>query len=71
MSSKYLFIDDKFEVVLEYLESLGFHRTTIEKADFIWTNLKNIKFDDSLNEKIVNHFKGSQHFSNKVLSNFH
>lgn len=67
------FTDDKFDEVIHVLETRGWQRVDdVSEANLVWTNLKNVDFNnDHLHEVIVNHFKGSQHLSNKAFLTYH
>ena len=76
--SLYYYVDDKFDVVLKELESLGknWQRTTDMKkcTSLLWTNLRNVVWEDvstSDPDLIVSHLRGSQHFSNKSFLAYH
>eukprot|EP01031_Cornospumella_fuschlensis_P028893 gene28893-34867_t len=91
MASKYLFYtEDKYDVVIEALEELGWQRSfSQEQATVVWTNLKSqsakrtsLSTDFGGNDSdsnagrepgdvLVNHFIGSQHFSNKAYLIYH
>lgn len=85
-AKKYFVVDEKFQEVITQLSDRNWcekrfvHNdacieddpidTTMESL--IWTNLKNIKFDQPfINEMWVNHFKGAQHLSNKAFLAYH
>lgn len=63
------YADEKYYAVREALLHLGW--TMVEDAtqpcDLLWTNLKAISQDERLH-RFVNHFRGSQVFSNKVFT---
>lgn len=68
---RYFFTDDKFYPVTSYLQSLGLRRRCeMSKSNIIYTNLKNVDFS-AVDGKIINHFKGSQHLSNKAFLAYH
>eukprot|EP01031_Cornospumella_fuschlensis_P033897 gene33897-41014_t len=91
MASRYLFYtEDKYDVVIEALEELGWQRSfSQEHATVVWTNLKSQSAkrtslssdfwgtDSNSNagrepgDVLVNHFIGSQHFSNKAYLIYH
>jgi len=67
MSTKSYFIDDKFDVILAELHSLGpsWARTSDmrQAQTLLWTNLRNVAWDDLMCVDpgvVVNHLKGSQ-----------
>lgn len=62
------YADDKFGALITELERRGWSRVqSSNECEIIWTNLRNIDFQQFLGaRKVVNHFKGSQHLSNKV-----
>ena len=67
MSTKSYFIDDKFDVILAELQSLGpsWARTydMRQAQTLLWTNLRNILWEDVMAADpgvVVNHLKGSQ-----------
>ena len=64
---KTYFADDKYEAVHDALAREGWRRVFDPSlpCDLMWTNLKSITFDNRA-FKVVNHFPGSQVFSNKV-----
>lgn len=64
---KTYFADDKYEAVHDALGREGWRRVfdQSQPCDLMWTNLKSIAFDNR-RFKTVNHFPGSQSFSNKV-----
>jgi hypothetical protein len=65
--------DPKFDLVAAALLSRGWIRHKVDcssKAEFdlMWTNLAKVDFQAVFdNNLIVNHVKGSQHMSNKVI----
>lgn len=65
---KAYFADDKYEAVHDVLGREGWTRVfdPTLPCDLMWTNLKSIAFE-SRKFKSVNHFPGSQSFSNKVF----
>jgi hypothetical protein len=62
------FTEDKFDCVITELIKRGYLRSNglSDKCEILWVNLKTLIFDRIDNNQIVNHFQGSQHFSNKV-----
>ncbi len=78
-SGQSFYCDDKFEVVLQELNSRGWKREVnyTSSCNLIWTNLRNVNWDDiSANpnpdhKQIVNHLHGSQHLSNKSFLAYH
>lgn len=61
------FADEKFGAIIDALTSRGYAQSEdSEQCDILWTNLKGMDHDLSHRHALVNHFKGSQHFSNKV-----
>lgn len=62
--------DEKFEEVITQLQQRQWKRETDEEniysVGLLWMNLKQVDFDRVLPKVLVNHFQGSQHFSNKV-----
>jgi hypothetical protein len=62
------FTEDKFDCVITELIKRGYLRSNelSDKCEILWVNLKTLNFDRIDNNQIVNHFQGSQHFSNKV-----
>ena len=69
-NSKFCFYcDDKYDEVISVLIGKGWVRVNedlLSETTLIWRNLKQIEFDNLPVHVVVNHFQGSQHFSNKV-----
>jgi hypothetical protein len=75
------YADDKFDAVIDDLNRrehvtriFEFNSDEVQSysaLDLIWTNLKSINFDHITNNQYVNHYKGSQHFSNKAFLAYH
>lgn len=64
------FADDKYDVVIRHLESIGWQRSN-NKDGLLWTNLKNIDWGSIDPMQRLNHMKGSQHLSNKSFLAYH
>ncbi len=75
-SSRSFLCDDKFDVVISELISRGWIRITAgamsvpRECELIWTNLASVHFG-SVFGRFVNHFRGSQHLSNKAYLTYH
>lgn len=61
------YADEKYYAVREALLALGWEliEDPNQNCDLLWTNLKSISFPRQ-SYQMVNHFPGSQVFSNKV-----
>lgn len=68
-----VFIDEKFDVVISELEEKGWKRCPFQssRCDLIWTNLARMDWKKVSGSQMVNHFRGSQHLSNKSFLAFH
>ena len=67
--------DDKYDVIISSLQELGWQRCQDyemipSSCRFIFRNLSNIKFS-AVFDRFVNHFRNSQHLSNKALFAYH
>ena len=71
MSLRYYTLD-KFDRIVCALNSRGWDRiNSSTDANFIFTNLIKINFDELNEETCINHLKGSQHLSNKAFLSYH
>lgn len=66
MASKTFTIGAKYFPIRDELIKRGWSESENHKSQLLWTNLKLVNFETPTFHWI-NHFKGSQHFSNKVL----
>jgi hypothetical protein len=66
------FADDKFLCVIEALNNRRYSRVeNVAESFVLWTNLKSLNYGQCDMHTLVNHFKGSQHFSNKAYLTYH
>ena len=73
--AKLFLCDDKYDVIISSLEEIGWQRTweydkIPTNCRFIFRNLSNITFP-AIFGRTVNHFRNSQHLSNKALLAYH
>lgn len=66
MASNTFIVEAKYYLVRDELIRRGWIESDIPESYLLWTNLKLVDFENP-SFHWINHFKGSQHFSNKVL----